>query len=1074
MRPMTIRSRLTALCLFFTILQAGSTAFAQNYQTMRETFRSPENIQTTCYWYWISGNVSKEGVINDVKSMKKAGINRAFIGFQGLPDVPRGPVYIQSDEWYDILHAALKTATEENIEIGIFNGPGWSQAGGPWIKPEQSMRYLTSQRAMITGGGEKTIGFPHPDNFLQNVKVLAFKRNNINPNIRTTSDNISSDGVADVAKMFDGDRSTLGGFERDKASITIKPSKKNFTLRSIRLEFDTPVRAYFSVKVKRNGTFEEISNFSADRTNMMIEVGYDRLAPIAIAVPDISGDEFRIDMNINANCKIKEFVFSEDPIVDHYADKILSKMHQTPQPYWHDYKWTNDTKYAPEEVISEKDVIDITEYLNGDKLTWIAPQGNWEIVRTYMAPTTICNSPAISGDGEGLEVDRWSEENLKHHYDSFLGEIMKRIPAEDRKTWKVIVCDSYERATQNYGDDFIEYFKTRLGYDPTPYLLTFDGIVVGSADQSDRFLWDLRRTIADRLAYNHIGGMRKLAHQDGLSLWLESYGHWGFPGEFLQYGGQSDEVGGEFWSEGTLGDIENRAASSVAHTYGKNKVSSESFTCGGMEFSRSPRNMKQRGDKFFTEGINNTLLHFMVSQPDETSFPGQNCPFGNEFNRKNTWYSQLDLFTDYLKRCNYLLQQGNYVADVAYYIGEDTPVMTGITEPPLPKGFQFDYINAEVIENDLSAGDNHILSLPHGTQYKLLVLPPAKTMRPAVIRSIRQLLEAGAIILGPKPEKSPSLQDYAHADTEVKSIADELWGNTGGERSIRRIGKGILFTGYSIEDIFGMMDYKPDFLTDSSEDIKYSHTTTDGRDIYFIANQTEKHIEFTARFRIAGKTPELWNPVDGSVRDLPSFVQVGSVTNIPLKLYPNESLFVVFDKDASATGSQVVDMELNYPENKELLQLSNNWNLKLTSMTGDGKKLKLGELKDLTSLNDDYVRHFSGTGIYTNTFKLDHLPAGKKITLDLGEVCEMAKVKINGRYAGGVWTAPYTLDITNILKQGKNSIEVTVVNNWLNRIVGDLKIPEDKRKTSYVYKTYTPETPLQKSGMTGPVKLLVE
>ena len=303
---MTIKSALTAICLFFSIPQISLATTPGNDPNIRDTFRSPEDVQTSCYWYWISGNISKEGVINDLKSMKKAGINRAFIGNQGISEVPRGNVYIQSDEWYDIVHAALKTATEENIEIGMFNGPGWSQAGGPWIKPEQSMRYLAAQHALVTGGGEKLIEFPQPDNFLQNVKVLAFKRNNLNPDILATIDNITADGVIDVEKMFDKDSKTLGGFERDKVSITIKPSKSNFTLRSIRLESATPIRAYFSVKVKRNNTFEEICNFAADRTNMMIEVGYDILAPIAIAIPETSGDEFRIDININANCKIKE------------------------------------------------------------------------------------------------------------------------------------------------------------------------------------------------------------------------------------------------------------------------------------------------------------------------------------------------------------------------------------------------------------------------------------------------------------------------------------------------------------------------------------------------------------------------------------------------------------------------------------------------------------------------------------------------------------------------------------------------------------------------------------------------
>lgn len=1038
---------------------------------LAKVFVSPQDVQTSCYWYWISGNVSKEGVVNDIKSMKRAGINRAFIGFQGIEEVPRGPVYIQTDKWYDIVHAALKAATEENIEIGIFNSPGWSQAGGPWISPNQSMRYLASQQALVNGGENKTITFPHPENFLQNVKVLAYKRNNTNTSIVPSE--IVSEGIVDISNMFDGNPNTVSGFTSDHVSIVFKPAKKDFTLRSIKLESATPIRAAFFVKVKREGKWVDVASFGADRTNMMIEVGYDRLAPIAAAIPDVKGEEFMLDIRINSNCKLKELSISEDPIVDQYADQILSKMHQTPQPLWTDYKWSSPANYTSSEVIAENDVIDITKYLNNDVLTWDFPKGNWEVVRLYMAPTTICNSPALEGDGKGLEVDRWNKESLKHHYDSFIGAIMRRVPAEDRKTWKVIVCDSYERATQNYGDDFIQYFKTKYGYDPTPYLLTYNGTVVGSAEKSDRFLWDLRRAIADRLAYDHIGGMRTLANKDGFGIWLEPYGHWGFPGEFLQYGGQSDEVSGEFWSEGSLGDIENRAASSVAHIYGKGKVSSESFTCGGSEFARSPRNMKQRGDKFFTEGINSTLLHLYISQPDEASLPGQNCPFGNEFNRKNTWYNQLDLFTTYLKRCNYLLQQGNYVADIAYFIGEDAPVMIGITDPAPPKGFQYDFINAEVIERDLTANGNNILSLPHGTQYKLLVLPPSKTMRPAMIRKIKQLLEDGAIILGQKPEKSPSLQDYDSADAEVKAIANELWGSKNSEKSIRKIGKGALFTGYSIEDIFAMLDIQPDFSHNGDADIKYAHTSSKDRDIYFISNQTDKMVEFNGQFRMAGKAPEQWNPIDGSSHDVKSFVNVGNTTTIPVRLAPTESSFFIFEKGIT-DQPQALDMALNYPATTELVQLNKEWTLNLTTMFNETRKIKINELTDLSQSKDDFIKHFSGTANYTNNFNIKHIPAGERIVLDLGEVCEMAKVKINGKSVGGVWTAPYTIDVTDAVKTGKNTIEVSVVNNWLNRIVGDIKLPENERKTKYSFHTYNQDTPLQKSGLIGPVKIMVK
>lgn len=1065
------------LLLGLSMLFALAGCKQDTYNEMKRVFVAPRNeVQTTCYWYWISGNVSKEGVMNDLKAMKKAGINRAFIGFQGLlpEEAPRGPVYIQSDEWYDIVHTALKTATEEGIEIGIFNGPGWSQAGGPWVKPEQSMRYLASQRVSVIGGEECVVNFDRPADFLETVKVLAYKRKSANSEVSAKTDQIVAKGVKNIDFLFDHDTTTMAEVIKGKSSITIKPRKKNFRLRSLRTEIGSPILADISIKAKKDGKMEEVAHFTADRTNMMIEIGYYVLAPLAISIPEVESEEYRIDIENRTDCKIKELVFSEAPIVESFADKILGKMHQTPQPLWTDYKWTTRVHYSPDVVVGEDDVVDLTPYLKEDCLIWNCPEGDWEVVRTYMAPTKINNGPSLDGDGRGLEVDRWNSQNLKHHYESFIREIMRRVPAQDRKTWKVIVCDSYEKATQNYGDDFVEYFQKHFGYNPVPYLLTYDGVVVESAEKSDRFLWDLRRMIADRLAYDHIGGMRKLAHEDGMKLWLESYGHWGFPGEFLQYGGQADEVAGEFWSEGTLGDIENRAASSAGHIYGKKRISAESFTCGGAEFSRSPRHMKQRGDKFFTEGINSSLLHLVVSQMDETTLPGLNCPFGNEFNRKNTWYSHLDLFTDYLKRCNYLLQQGEYVADVAYFIGEDVPVMYGLEEPKLPCGYQFDFINAEVMINSLTADADHTLKLPCGLRYKLLVLPPNNTMRPAVLSRIKTLIEDGGIVLAQaKPDKSPSLQNYPYADQEVKALADELWGSEINGRFERKIGKGVLYSGYSIEEIFAKHDVCPDFHAVDTEALRYAHTAMKDLDIYFVANQEERIVDFLAEFRTIGRVPELWSPIDGHVRELKSYAMKGNVTQIPMRLLPQESVFVVFAK-TNKEEELPLSLELNYPTRQDVMILKDDWNITLRSMVNDGKILEHTYLQDLSQSDDDYVKYFSGTATYTNTFELGENIDYKRLVLNLGTVYEMAKVKINGKEIGGVWTAPYILDVTEAVKPGENQIEVIVVNNWINRLVGDSRLDDSERNTSCSYRSHNPSTPLQPSGLLGPVKLQCE
>ena len=481
--------------------------------------------------------------------------------------------------------------------------------------------------------------------------------------------------------------------------------------------------------------------------------------------------------------------------------------------------------------------------------------------------------------------------------------------------------------------------------------------------------------------------------------------------------------------------------------------------------------MKQRGDKFFTEGINNTLLHVVISQPEEKKLPGLNCPWGQEFNRKNTWYSHLNLFTTYLKRCNYLLQQGSYVADVAYFIGEDAPVMTGITAPELPQGYQFDFINAEVIEGKLTASADHLLHLPYGNRYKLLVLPPLKTMRPAMIRRIRQLLYDGAVVLGPKPLRSPSLKDWGEGDAEVRRIADELWGAGQPSCGMRHVGKGLLFTGYSLNDVFRLTGNTPDATFAGAEDVKFAHLTRNDCDIFFVSNQTEKPADFVAQLRITGRRPELWTPTDGRVRALRSFSQDANLTSIPMRLAPNESAFIMFREPVDVCSASL-DMDANYPVADTLLTIDRPWSLSLQTMLGEKKQLMLKNLVSLTTSTDRFVRYFSGTATYKTTFTMPQLQKGCTYKLDLGQVYEMAKVKLNGRYIGGVWTPPYTIDATPYLKTGRNEVEISVVNNWKNRIIGDLQLPKNERRTSFTHLSYGADTPLQPAGLIGAVKVL--
>jgi hypothetical protein len=1083
---MPTTKKLSVSCVFILLISFAFNASAQKKQiTIRAAIKPmaqletgfitvPDNIQTSVYWYWISDNVSKQGVIHDLESMKKVGINRAFIGNIWQDDVPGGTAKLFTDEWWDVLHAALKRATELNIEIGIFNSPGWSQSGGPWVKPEQAMRYLTSSQTTVKGPYKFNAQLSKPEKNFQDVKVIAYPVSaDYIKDIRDLKPVITSTPfIKDLAKIADGADSTVV-FLDGKKSYTIDLNiKQAYTARSLVI---VPARRGMTLEgdlqVKKNGAYITVKHFRVDRGNDASNVGFSPYGPGAISIPATSSDSFRLLFAKTENAGIAEIKLSSAPVVENYIEKTLAKMWQTPFPYWEAYQWkpqpvVDDSK----SVIDPAKVIDVSKYMAADgTLNWQVPAGNWIIERTGMTPTKVTNGPA-SAQGTGLETDKMSKEHIAAHFDAFLGQIIKRIPAADRKTWKVTVEDSYETGGQNWTDGLVEKFEKNYGYDPTPYIPVLQGKVVGSEDKSDRFLWDLRRFIADRVAYDYVGGLRDISHQHGLTTWLENYGHWGFPGEFLQYGGQSDEVGGEFWNEGMLGDIENRAASSSAHIYGKTKVSAESFTCGGAPFARYPALLKQRADRFFTEGINNTLMHVYISQPDDNKAPGVNAFFGTEFNRQNTWFNDMDIFLKYIKRCNMMLQQGKYVADVAYFISEDAPKMTGTQDPKLPQGYSFDYINGEVIKTRLSVKDGKMV-LPDGMSYSILVLPQLTTIRPELLSKIKELVQQGMVVLGPKPLTSPSLQNYPTADARVTKLADELWGNINGTTiKTNRVGKGMVISNMQMQEALDLIKVIPDVKITENNSTLFIHRKLDDGSIYFISNQENKTVKVAPQFRIAGKRPELWDPISGSVRELPSYTQTGDVTTVPLELVASESAFIIFRQDAQAA----VVVNPNYAAPVQTIAIDKPWSVKFDSKKhGPANPVIFNALTDWSVNPNDSIRYYSGTAFYNNTFTLASVKKGRKVFLDLGMVKVIAKVTVNGIAVGGAWTAPYKVDITNALKSGENKLEIKVVNTWVNRLVGDTKLPQAERITWLSNNRFNPTDRLESSGLLGPVKIEV-
>lgn len=1044
-----------------TAAMAITGACTSTEELARDFATPPETVQTGIYWYWISGNISEEGVVRDLHAMKRAGINRAFIGNIGQDGLyTERNVLMMSDEWWKILHTALKTASELDIEIGIFNSPGWSQSGGPWVKPDEAMRYLASAQIEVEGPRhiETTIAAPAAD--FEDVRTIAYpapEEYASRPDAAIKTDF----GTDNAAAIADGDPATGITLPAGRVNTITFDCGRPYTARSLTLKLLPSPAAYGArLEAEIDGTYTTVATFTVDRSNPAINVGFDPYAPVTVSFAATTARRFRLVTDAAAQPGgVAEAELSAQPRIASYAEKTLAKMCQTPLPYWNHYMWPvqaeiDNKAYA----IDPASVQDISASIDSEgNLKWDVPEGRWIIMRTGMAPTGVTNGPATP-EATGLEIDKMSSRHVRTHFDAFIGEILRRIPAEDRKTFKVVVQDSYETGGQNFTDDFMQTFESVYGYSMLPYLPAYYGYVVGDQDRSDRFLWDLRRLIADQVAYQYVGGLRDVSHEHGLTTWLECYGHWGFPGEFLQYGGQSDEIAGEFWSAGSLGDIENRAASSCGHIYGKTLIWAESNTSGGPAYSRAPVDMKQRTDRFFAEGINASLLHLYIEQADTLRYPGINAPFGNEFDANNTWFSQMDLFTDYLKRCNYMLRQGLNVADVAYLIGEDAPKMTGEQSPALPAGYQFDYINAEVIMRDANVSHGRI-TLPHGTSYRVLVLPPVETMRPELLEKIGRMVSDGAILLGQPPRRSPSMQNYPAADAEVERMARSMWGGCFDTKGGNDYGKGRIYNGCSLEEIFAEIDLEPDFRVESGAPLLYNHRSMMGAEIYFVSNQSGAAVDATPEFRVdPALAPERWSPVDGSITSLPQFEATATGIRMPLHLEPLESCFIVFRGKGSPKAGD------NNPTPASAVEISEPWHVAFDGKLSSPAPIEMASPADLAQNADPEIRYFSGTITYTTEFDLDDASAAR-VLLNLGRVESMAKVYVNDRYAGGAWCPPYKVDITQCVKKGRNTLRVEVVNKWVNRIVGDMQLPPEQRKISLLVNPYDASTPLPPSGL---------
>lgn len=1133
-------------------------------EQLKANFKTPPDaVKPWVYWYWINDHISKTGIERDLAAMQKAGISTALIGIIHLkPSIGGyGEVNALSDEWWQHIQFAIEKAEQYNIDIGLFNSPGWSQSGGPWVNKAQSMRYLDAKEYQVQGASSAPITLEKPDGFSQNVKVIAFKTpkqeqfrlNNQQTTIKVSGlDKQTLSSQTDTKTLIDGKQESIyflpintpSNQKRGEDRVQIDFTHQHaLTARTLEIYPHQAFSAKAVLAYKNNqGAFEDLKTFTIHRPRSKAAIGPDHDAPIVVNFPAVTTNAYRLTLSEfqrhnkqpDDHIGIKEVVLSSGYKLERYVEKKLAKVHPTPQPKHDSYMWPEPLAADNKELtLSADEILDITKFVDGEQLNWQVPDGQWTIVHYFMRPTGTTNGPS-SKNARGPEIDKLSKAIAQFHFDAYIGKVLKNIKPEQRRALKYVVVDSYEQGAQNWTDDFAIKFQQQYGYDPIPFLPVYTGRIVNSATESERFLWDVRRMVADKVAYQYTAGLRERAHQHGLKLWLENYGHWGFPGEFLQYGGQADIVSGEFWASGNLGAIELKAASSAAHIYGHKTVMSESFTAGRSDaFKNHPWNFKKRGDWSFVEGINHTLLHVYIQQAYEDKFPGVNAWFGSEFNRHNTWFDYMGSWLTYVKRANYMMQQGQYVADIMYFIGEDSPKMTGELKPAVPHGYSYDYINAEVLLNRVTVKEGKF-HLPNGATFKLLVLPNINKMRPEVLKKISNLVASGGVIYGPKPTQSPSLKNYPYADQQIIKLANNLWQKIDGSAITHvNYGKGHVFYSANqdvdLAKILKQVNSQPD-LSNLPSSVIWSHRSSDTHEIYFIANQSETETTINPSFSALNNigSPQRWNAITGNTELIAQYQKQAKRITFPISLQGLESVFIVFEKNttepplitvdniSTLTTSDKVKQNILLPSvinhqgnivvsvsdnNNYQVQLNNGalHNINVTDLsevktlkqpwhlTFDAKRdvptaLTLNKLVSLTQLTSVALKHYSGSITYQTEFNFDAnlLRADQSWLLDLGEVGVIARVTVNNKNLGEVWSRPLKIDITEALKAGKNQLKIEVATTWVNRLVGDLTYPDKfpdspnikNFTTEHTYEsTISKETPLQPAGLIGPVQL---
>jgi hypothetical protein len=1063
----------------------------------REFANPPDSARMWTWWFWLGDKVDKTSLTSDLEALKAQGIAGVTVYSLSGPGVPgKGPNYM-SAEWRDLWKHTLKEAERLGLGVSTMLCSGWN-AGGPWIQPEQACKKHVSSELVLTGPQHFKGKLPLPGadkRFYRDVAIQAFPVAAAPNKPVMTLTASSSHKNYPVNQAGDGDGSSFwvsNGEKPNEGPSQAKPEWLKIDLGEQRVveKVTFQQRHGYGPKDAELQISDDGATFAPVKTLVM-----EREKSAEIQLPDKPVRAIRLLVTStyspqSENIQVCEVLVDGQPLKQSgpsslMALKALSNTVSGQAPT----KEINGAVLRPlplEEpgtAIAPASIVDLTARCTADgELEWEVPAGTWKILRTGFTLTGAITSWS-SPTGVGFESDPLDAAAMEFQFANTAALLAEDAGPLAGHVFCSVQIDSWEINHPNWTAGLIDGFKKFRGYDPRPYLPTLSGQVVGDAETSDRFLYDYRKTVGDLVAENYFGRLSTLAASKGIVQQSEAGGVCSPKAmalDCLKNLGLCAIPMGEFWQDGTWVEANQnkngKQTSSAAHLYGKRIAAAEAFT-SFIHWVDSPSNLKPTADRAFCEGFNHFFI-FSSATRSEDGLPGTEFCAGTHFNRKITWWNQSRGFNDYIARCSHLLQQGLFVGDVLFYNGDQCPNYVGPKhiDPSVGPGYDYDVCNSEIILTRLSVKDGQIV-LSDGMSYRVLVLPEYTTMPIEVLSKLKALVSAGMILIGPKPEKAPGLKDYPTCDQQVKAMANELWGDCDGKTVTEHaFGKGRVVWGKTVREVLATAGVQPDFTIADAQPgafLDWIHRSVDGTEIYFIANRCNRAEKATCTFRVQGKQPEIWDPVTGKQRDVVAFSHGDGLTTFPLTLTPHGSVFVVFTKQGSG-GRVQGSGERNQASGVRGQELTGPWTVTFDpKLGGPTTPVIFNDLTDWTDQSDPGIKFYSGKATYRKIFDYPEPRPLNPLFLSLGVVHNLAHVRLNGKDLGTVWCAPWQVDISKAIRAGSNDVEIDIINLWPNRLIGDGKLPPEKRLTQTNIDTfYKGDHKLLPSGLLGPVRIL--